>query len=405
MSVLDTRITPEGYQGYTQNEYHAYIVERMLEIDPNMNLSDSSVDGMIIAIQAELFARLDEGLEAAYNSKNPNLARDYELNVISLLTGKQRRAATASVVELTFDGSEGTVIPSGALFADSQDRQWRTLSEVIIGSSETGSAQAACQTLGAVVVDLNEITRFIDTIGGIKSVTNNKLAAVGSDEQSDESLRRERNRSVAIGGTSQVDAMYSHLYNTDGVIDALIINNFTNQTDVNGVPAHSIAVLVDGDDATDAEIALAIFRSKTIGCGFHGLGTPVTVVDVFDKNEKSAIDVTFGRAVKINMIITLQIHNDGTLPLNIDTLIKNAIVAYAKGELPTNQFNRTGYQMAEDVAVNQLITPINFELGQYGNSYVQTIDVNGYGYGGVVPISIFQKAHFDANNISIELTT
>ena len=35
----------------------------------------------------------------------------------------------------------------------------------------------------------------------------------------------------------------------------------------------------------------------------------------------------------------------------------------------------------------------------------QTIDVNGYGYGGVVPVSIFQKANFDANNISIELTS
>lgn len=405
MSVLDTRITDEGFNGKTQNQYHAYIVERMREIDPDINLSDSSVDGMIIAVIAELFSRLDEGLEAAYNSKNPNFAISHELDVISAITGKQRRAATASTVKLTFDGSEGTVIPSGALFADSEGRQWRTLSEVIIGSSETGSAQAACQTLGAVVVDLNEITQFIDTIGGLRSVTNNELADVGDSEQSDESLRRERNRSVAIGGTSQVDAMYSHLYNTNGVIDALIINNFTNQTDANGVPAHSIAVLVDGDDAADADIALAIFRSKTIGCGFHGLGSPVTVTNVFDKNEKSAIDVTFGRAVKIDMAIDLKIHNDGTLPLNIDLLIKNAILSYAKGELPTNQFNKTGYQMAEDVAVNQLITPINFMLGQYGNSYVQTIDVNGYGYGGVVPISIFQKAHFDTNNISIELTT
>ena len=57
--------------------------------------------------------------------------------------------------------------------------------------------------------------------------------------------------------------MYGSIFGVDGVRHCKIYENDTNVTDGNGLPAHSIAPIVDG--GTDADVAMAIYLEKNPG--------------------------------------------------------------------------------------------------------------------------------------------
>jgi hypothetical protein len=410
MSILDSRITKTGYVGFTQNQYYTYLIDRLKEIEPELNITESSIEGLLLAVYAEMYARLDEGLEAAYNSKNPNFATDHELDILCGITGKERKPASASQVILTFTGDPDTLIDTSATFRSQQnDFIWKPIEDVRIGANGSAQVTAKCTTLGEVIVDDDTITIPVTPKAGLEAVTNSNLIA-GVAEQSDFHLRLERNKSVSIGGTSQMDAMYAHLYRLEEVKEVMIFENDRYPVDENGLPKNSIAVLVDG--GSDEDVALEIFRTKTMGCAFHAIGTKVEVT-VSDRYPKNQLKVIFGRPHSLPIQINLIVLDDGTLPLGIEDNLKTSIILYVEGTLPTTQFNRTGYNIGEDVAVSQLATPVNYELGTYGNSYVQqlvcqaTIDgvSQNYSYGQVVPMKAYEKASFDQTRISITITS
>lgn len=412
MSVLDSRVTPEGYRGVSTVEYLQHIKNKLLEIESEMDLSAHTMDGMTIAIYSEILGILDEGLEAAYNSKNVNLAKGYELDVLSLLTGKKRRSATASRVELKFSGSPNLVISNSYEFTDvNNNHKWILEDVVTLDGNGDGTGNATCSTLGLINVDPDTITVSSKSISGLDSVTNPTIPfELGSNEQNDESLRRERNKTVSIGGTSQLDAMYSHLHNITGVTDVMILENKTGSTDSNGLPAHSVAVLVDG--GSDEEIALAIFRSKTIGCNLFAItdtdpNTPdntVVITDVYDKYENNKLTITFSRPIMVDISITVYVKSDGSLPEDAETQIKNKIMEYVIGDLELTGFNTTGYQVGEDVGVSQIATPVNFYIGALGNSYIEFIQINDKTYGQKVDIAKYEKASFSFDRITVNIS-
>ncbi len=398
-------LTDNGYVIKNQNEWFADEEALYLGIDPNWNLDPSTPDGLKIASDAEIFANLDEIGQRAYNARDPNKAKDQDLDVVSFITGTIRSQGTASNVELTLGGVAGTVIIAGRIVESVVDgSRWSTDTAATIGVGGTVTVNATALNVGATQASVGTITRIVSTVGGWQSVNNLTVAQAGEARENNPQLRQRRTLSVGRPGANQIDSLLGQLLDqtmTPNVRRAVVPENFTGVTDANGLPPHSIAPIVDG--GTDADVALSIFRKKNPGCTLYAAGTSVVVPGVYDKYISNSKDITFSRPVYVDMIITVTVTNDGSLPNNADQLIKDAIISYAGGTLtdPECGFNTLGFDIGENVPVSRINTPVNSVIGVYGNSYLTGLTVNTLLFGQSVPIAFNELSQWTDANITV----
>lgn len=393
-------ITSTGYQLKTQNEWFDEERQLYLDIDPLWNLDPSTPDGLKLAHDAEVWGALDELGQQAYNSKDPNKATGVDLRTICSLTGTKQSPGTPSNVTLALTGTPGTVIIAGKRVESVENGARYTIdSAVTISPSGTATVGATCTVLGATQASIGTITRIVDTVGGWSGVTNPSVATPGTDAETDSQLRIKRALAVGKPGNNQVDSMLGEVLGVDGVRRCHIYENDTGTTDGNGLPGHSLAVLVDG--GADGDVGKAIFIKKNPGVTLHQSGTPISVTVTSDTYTTHSQVIKFGRPTYVDMIVAMQIANDGSLPSDIETQITEAIIDYAAGDFIADEYGVSvkGFDIGEDVPFSRLYAPIMQVLGAYGNSYVQTLTLNG-GTSNVV-IAFDALSRWTAANIAI----
>lgn len=396
-------LTSTGYSVKSQNDWFDEEKQLYLDIDSNWNLDPSTPDGLKIAHDAEIFSALDEVLQQAYNSKDPNKASGYDLDVICALTGTVRSEGTASTITgFVLTGTPGTQVPAGTRFESSVtgyrfilDQTWT------LDSSGTATVDITCTTVGEIEADANTITTIVDTVAGLVSVNNPTPATPGTSAESDGSLRLKRATAVGRPGNNQIDSMLGELYAVDGTRRVKVYENDTNTTDSNGLPPHSIAPIIDG--GTDADVAMAIYTKKNPGVALYQAGTPVSVDVTSPTYPDNVKTIKFSRPEYVDMVIAVTIKNDGSLPSNTQDLIRDAFIEFASGGLVPAEFGFKvdGFDIGETVPYSTLYTPINKVIGQYGNSYVQTLTVNGGTTN--VTIAFNELSRWTSSNITVTL--
>jgi hypothetical protein len=65
-------------------------------------------------------------------------------------------------------------------------------------------------------------------------------------------------------------------------------------------------------------------------------------------------------------------------------------------------FNVLGFDIGEDVPISRIYTPINQVIGQFGNSYVTVLTVNGSS-SGQVTIDFNELSRWTEANISVTI--
>lgn len=396
-------LTSTGYSVKSQNDWFDEEKQLYLDIDSNWNLDPSTPDGLKIAHDAEIFSALDEVLQQAYNSKDPNKASGYDLDVICALTGTVRSEGTASTVTgFVLTGVAGTQVPAGTRFESSVTGYRFTLDQTwTLDSSGTATVDITCTTVGEIEADANTITTIVDTVAGLVSVNNPTPATPGTAAESDGSLRVKRATAVGRPGNNQIDSMLGELYAVDGTRRVKVYENDTNTTDSNGLPPHSIAPIIDG--GTDADVAMAIYTKKNPGVALYQAGTPVSVDVTSPTYPDNVKTIKFSRPKYVDMVIVVTIKNDGSLPSNTQDLIRDAFIEFAAGGLVPAEFGFKvdGFDIGETVPYSTLYTPINKVIGQYGNSYVQTLTVNGGTTN--VAIAFNELSRWTSSNITVTL--
>lgn len=403
-------ITPKGYLLKTQNEWFDEEKQLYVSIDPNWNLDPSTPDGLKIAHDAEVFGALDEVLQQAYNSKDPNKASGYDLDVIAALTGTTRSEGTPSTIsDFVLNGNAGAIIPVGTRFESiTTGSRWELQQTWTLDAS--GQAVVSVQALvnGPTQANPNTITRIIDTVGGLTGVNNPTAATPGTGIESDGSLRVKRATAVGRPGNNQIDSMLGEIFAVDGTRRVKVDENDTNDASISdenpyGLPAHSIAVIVDG--GTDTDVANAIYIKKNPGVLLYQAGTPVNVLvtsPIYSTNSKL---IKFSRPVYVDINVVVNIKNDGSLPSQgtLEPMIQSAIMTYAAGNLiPTEYgFKPDGFDIGETVPLSSLYTPINKVIGLYGNSYVDSMTLNG-GTGNI-NIAFNQLSRWTTSNIMVNI--
>lgn len=398
-------VTSTGYKLKTQNEWFDEEKEMYLDIDPLWNLDPSTPDGLKLAHDAEVFSALDETLQQAYNSKDPNKASGVDLDVIASLTGTSRSDGTPSTVTgfvLTGVASPVTTVPAGTIFESSvTGSRWTLDQQWTLDSTGTATVDITCTVDGPTEADANTINRIITTVPGLTSCNNPTPATPGTGIESDSSLRVKRATAVGRPGNNQIDSMLGELYAVNGTRRVKVYENDTNATDSNGLPSHSIAPIIDG--GTDADVAMAIYIKKNPGVALYQAGTPISVDVTSPTYPDNVKTIKFSRPIYVDMIINVTIKNDGSLPSNTQDLIREAFIEFAAGGLVPAEFGFKvdGFDIGESVPYSTLYTPINKVIGQYGNSYVQTLTVNGDTTN--VAIAFNQLSRWTTSNITVTL--
>ena len=318
-----------GLQVITQNELVDNLTQSFQEIyGADINVESNSPDGQIINIFAQSLEDFYELLSQVNASFDPDQAIGTVLDQRCAINGIQRKAGTYTYVTIdvttdrsvTLDGVD-QVAPEQAYTVSDGEGNLFVLSATSPIGAGTSSLVFRALNVGNVEVLPNTITTPVTIILGVKSVNNPGGALQqGVNEETDAELRERRKQSVSISNQGYTDGLLAALLNIEDVTSANVYQNRTSSTDADGIPGHSIWVVVRG--GTDAEIGEVMDNKVAGGVGMKG-STSVTVPQADVKNAVYYFDRPTGELLYASIDIT---------PLNgqvIDTdSLKDSIVSH-----------------------------------------------------------------------------
>ena len=360
-----------------------------------INEKDDSIIGQFNAIVCEQLADCWQQAYAASTQFDPLNAFGVALRSLVQLNGIVPAYGSATKINVTLSGTSGTVVPAGSQISDVNANTIFSLnSDVIIGSAGTGTGTATCNTLGEINPANNTIIQILTPVYGWHNVTNTSVAVLGDDPETDNQLHIKQQRETSNTSYSQVDALYAGITNLAGVDYVRIYQNWTLETDDKGIPAKTIAAVVDGGD-TEA-IANVMWLKVPMLSNYAGnLEHPVTMFDRFGL----AYQITFYRPEKVPVYIDLDITiTDASIyPADAYDQIKQNIIDYAAYGLNSS----SGFPPGSPVIYSRLYTPINEVPGSKINHLYIGTSASPTGTSDL-EMSWLQVAEFTADNINIE---
>lgn len=263
-------------------------------------LDPDSQDGQLLAVFAAAINDANNSAIAVYNSFSPATAVGAGLSSNVKINGLVRRGATGSTVDVTIGGTAGTEITSGIVQSATFGDQWALPGLVIIPPSGTVTVTAMAVNPGPIAAPVGEVTKIVTPTIGWQTVTNPSAAIPGVAQETDAELRERQAVSTALPAQSPMDSIEGRVWNLPGVIDVKGYDNDTGAPDANGIPAHSIALVVVGGD--DQAIAQTIYDDKGLGTGTYG----TTMVQIVDQNGMPN-NIYFSRPVPERIVVNINL--------------------------------------------------------------------------------------------------
>lgn len=240
-------------------------------------LEADSQDGQLLAVFALAINDANSAAVAIYNSFSPATAQGAALASNVKINGIAKKSASFSAADLLIVGQAGTTITNG-IAKDANSNLWALPATVIIPPSGSITVTATCKSLGAVEAAAGTINQIGTPTLGWQTVSNPAIASPGNPVESDAALRQRQTTSTAIPSLTVLEGIVGAVADVAGVSRYVAYENDTNATDSNGIPSHSISLVVAGGDAM--AIASAIAAKKTPGAGTYGSTTEV-VTDTY----------------------------------------------------------------------------------------------------------------------------
>ncbi|QEE24533.1 hypothetical protein CS053_08475 [Rhodanobacter glycinis] len=260
-------------------------------------LGSDSQDGQFLGILASAISDANAVAIQIYNSFSPATATGTALSSNVKINGIAREVASYSTVDLTITGQAGTTITHG-IATDIAKNLWSLPASVTIPSSGSITVTAICQALGAVQAASGTVTTIATPTLGWQSVTNPTEAAPGAPVEDDAALRQRQTVSTALPSQTVMDGIIGAISALANVTRYAAFENPTGTTDANGIPAHSISMVVEGGDV--AAIAEQIALKKTPGTGTFGT-TAQSVLDAYG----NAITINFYRPTDVPITVSI----------------------------------------------------------------------------------------------------
>lgn len=272
-NVLDANGLTVKTQTELVDEYSAAL-EGIYGAD--INLDQDSPDGQLIYDFIQAVLDNEDLLVQIYNSFDPDLAVGVVLDQRVAINGIQRKGGTFTVTNITVTTSQACTLygldqEAQAVYtvSDAAGNLWKLQSTQSPSSDGVFIYAFQSATPGANLTIPNTIQTPITIVLGVISVNNpTTYTSLGINEETDAQLRLRRQKSVSIPSIGYYESLLAALENIDGVTFAYIEENVTGSTNADGVPGHSIWVILAGTGA-DADIANAIYIYRNAGCGMY----------------------------------------------------------------------------------------------------------------------------------------
>lgn len=277
---MTSQITAQGLQIDTLTTVINNIVTALQNIyGSDINVDQNSPDGQTIGIAAQATIDYLELLQSINNGFDPDQAIGDILDQRVAINNIQRNGGTYTIqpisitvnqtvtlqgLDSNFDSPTGT----GYTVQDNSGNQF-ILAATTTFTSGTTVAEFRAQQIGAVSVPVNTIVNPVTIVLGVTGVNNPTAAStVGQNQETDAQLRTRRQQSVALSTTGYLNGLLGAVQALPGVTEAVLYENDTNATNVNGTPAHCIWLVVAGGASSD--IANELYDRKSYGCSMRG---------------------------------------------------------------------------------------------------------------------------------------
>jgi uncharacterized phage protein gp47/JayE len=283
-------------------------------------INPDSKDGQLLAAVAKAIDDENSAMVAVYNGFSPATAQGAALSNNVRINGLQRAIATNSTVTMRVSGTVGTVVPADSIVSDAAGTQWRLPGGTIPAAGFLDMTATAVE-VGALEAAVDTITQIQSPTRGWQAATNITEAVPGAPVESDAALRRRQALSVALPAQTVLEGIAGAVRALPGVTEVKPYENPTNAVDANGLPAHSIAIVVRGGDA--AAIGDTIMRKKTPGVATHGNQT-VVVPGIFG----STINIKYSIPTPVRIIAEITIKALTGYQVAYADRIKDEVAAY-----------------------------------------------------------------------------
>lgn len=307
---MPNSLDANGLQVVTQDELVENLTSDFQDIyGEDINVESNSPDGQAINIFAQIIEDLYELVSQVYTSFDPDQAIGTVLDQRCAINGIQRKAGTYTYVmidvtadrSITLPGLDQNAEEDSYTISDSEGNQFALANTTSI-SSGTTSLRFRAVNVGNVEVLPNTITTPVTVMLGVSSVNNPSVASEqGVNEETDAQLRERRKRSVSISNQGYVDGLKAALLNITDVTSASVYQNRSNSTDADGIPSHSIWVVIQG--GTDAEIGKVMDNKVAGGVGMKG-SQSVVVAQSDGSNEVYNFDRASSQTLYVKLTIT-----------------------------------------------------------------------------------------------------
>jgi uncharacterized phage protein gp47/JayE len=387
-------LTSQGFKRKRYADFLPEIIEQAKELfGENENMSERSLLGKFIRLQAYQRAEDNELMENLYNSRFVDTSEGVALeqNVKRALITKKEWRKASGPVQLTLE--KGTTIPIDTMFATPYGVKFKTLNEV--KAVEDGGYSVDVQALEYGQIgnaQANEITVILNPISGLLSVTNPEPFQNGQDEETTEELKARYYESLGKAGNRRTESIRARVLDeVEGVRSCIVMENDTLTTDADGRPGKSFETIVLG--GTSQEIAQKIFESKPDGIQAYGNET-IQVTD----SQNMPVTIGFTFATTVSIYVKAQVKKGSAYPIDGDAQVIEQIVKFIGGVNSNVQYNGLG--MSEDVVLARLEARL-FNVEGVEDAKVSLSTDNITFNEANVPIGFAEVAETDSSKIEV----
>lgn len=348
------QITETGIVIDSLSDVHKRLTDGFKRIyGDDISIDADSPDGQMIGLFSQEIDNINQALSMIAQMLDPYKATGAWLEQRAMYAGIVRRGADYSYLDdVIVTGKQGVKVPKGSIVSDGNLSKWVTLADIVLDINGSARVNMRSHELGAFSIQAGKELLMDTVIVGIEKITTTKTAKEGAFEEMDGSLLTRFMRSHSINNHDDRQGLEGALLDLPDVKQARVYENFTNQTDDKGVPAHSLNTVVIG--GSDDDIGLTILKKKIGGCGVFG---SISNTQEYAGAQRT---VKFDRASKVNIKVKLLLERVGGFH-DIDTeSIKSAL-------------STTSFEIGESVYAMRLTCQVNSVQG----FYIKSITVNG----------------------------
>lgn len=368
---MPNAITATGITTASQTELVSQFTAAFQTIyGADIDLDPETPDGQMQMIFIQAVLDLEDLITQVYNMFDPDNAIGAVLDQRVAINGIQRQAGTFTVTNITIATSQSVnlygidqdVQPVFTV-ADASGNQYELQTTQTGFNPGSGGTALVFQAVnpGAITPTPNTITVPVTIVLGVSSINNPTPAtSIGINEETDAALRVRRQQSVSLASQGYLSGLLAALKNLTGMVAAFVYENNTNSTNLDGVPGHSIWVIVSGT-ALAADIANAIYTKRNAGCGMFGsINFVITQVD------GSFFTVSWDGVVQetLFMKFTVSSINGSGVP-NIAAIRAGLVNSLVPGVFQEVNINELA-TLVQQIDPNSLVTAAGFDITSGG---------------------------------------